>query len=60
LDGKFYDINLNCPVVEETDNKKGKEIDFESCTPPMSTPTTIGENNELKIIDDFSIIKERE
>lgn len=59
LDGKFYDINLNCPVVEETDNK-GKEIDFESCTPPMSTPTTIGENNELKIIDEFSIIKERE
>jgi hypothetical protein len=59
LDGKFYDINLNCPVKEETD-KKGKEMDFESCTPPLPTQTTTGEKNELKIIDEFSVIKERE
>jgi len=54
LDGVFYDINLNCQV--ETTEKKGKEkINLESCVP---IPKTIDKNNELKIIDQFSIIKE--
>jgi 3',5'-cyclic AMP phosphodiesterase CpdA len=52
LDGVFYDINLNCNM--EIITKKGREvIDFESCLPP---PPTIG-NNELKVIDHFSISK---
>src|SRR5215204_2841010 len=51
LDGVFYDINLNCNM--EIITKKGREvIDFESCLPPP----TIG-NNELKVIDHFSISK---
>ena len=53
LDGVFYDINLNCQVV--ITEKKGKEkIDLESCLPP---PTSIVGNNELKVIDHFTIIK---
>lgn len=51
LDGTFNDINLNCAV--ETTEKKGLEvIDLESCLPPPST-----DNNKLKIIDHFTIIK---
>src|SRR5215203_2045020 len=50
LDVKFYDINLNCQV--ETTEKKGKEkINLESCI-----PATTNNNNNLKIIDRFTII----
>ncbi len=53
LDGKFYDINLNCQM--DTTEKKGKEkINLESCIP--ATTTTINQNN-LKVIDQFSIDK---
>ncbi|HJT85035.1 MAG TPA: metallophosphoesterase family protein, partial [Nitrososphaeraceae archaeon] len=53
LDGKFYDINLNCQMGMT--EKKGKEkIDFESCVP--ATTTTINQNN-LKVIDQFTIDK---
>ena len=53
LDGKFYDINLNCQM--DTTEKKGKEkINLESCRP--ATTTTINQNN-LKVIDQFSIDK---
>src|SRR5215216_1728021 len=51
LDVKFYDINLNCQV--EITEKKGKEkINLESCI-----PATTNNNNNLKIIDRFTIIK---
>ena len=54
LDGKFYDINLNCKV----EKKKGKEmLDIESCLPQLPSPATLG-NDKLKVIDQFSIIKE--
>ena len=55
LDGKFYDINLNCRL--EDPKKKGKpSIDLDSCLPPLPSPT-LG-NDNLKVIDQFSIIKE--
>ncbi|HEX7257667.1 MAG TPA: metallophosphoesterase [Nitrososphaeraceae archaeon] len=55
LDGKFYDINLNCKL--EDPKKKGKpSIDLDSCLPPLPSPT-LG-NDNLKVIDQFSIIKE--
>jgi len=51
LEGTFNDINLNCQV--ETTEKKGKEkINLESCI-----PATTNNNNNLKIIDRFTIIK---
>jgi hypothetical protein len=54
LDGILYDINLNCKL--EDSKKKGKEpLDLDSCLPPL--PPTLG-NNKLKVIDQFSIIKE--
>lgn len=54
LDGKFYDINLNCKV----EKKKGKEmLDTESCLPQLPSPSTLG-IDKLKVIDQFSIIKE--
>ena len=53
LDGVFYDINLNCQV-KITDKKKKEVIDLESCMPP---PTTIVGDNNLKAIDQFTIIK---
>ena len=53
LDGVFYDIHLNCQV-KITDKKKKEVIDLESCMPP---PTTIVGDNNLKAIDQFTIIK---
>ena len=50
LDGIFYDINLDCKVVI-TEKKKIETIDLESCV-----PQALG-NNQLKIIDQFTIIK---
>src|ERR687897_1796886 len=55
LDGKFYDISLNCKL--ENPKKKGKpSIDLDSCLPPLPSPT-LG-NDKLKVIDIFSIIKD--
>lgn len=51
LDGKFYDINLSCKV-EITDKKKKEVIDLESCLPSSTI-----ESNGLKVVDEFSIIK---
>jgi Calcineurin-like phosphoesterase len=52
LDGTFFDISLNCKM-EITEKKKKEIIDLESCLPSSS----IGNNNNLKIKDRFTIIK---
>ena len=57
LDGTFYDINLNCEVLV-TEKKDKEKIDHLSCVPPLPSPTTsIRDNNNLKVIDHFTIIK---
>jgi hypothetical protein len=55
IDGKtlnsvFYDINLNCKM-EITEKKRLEVINFESCLPSSI------DNNKLKVIDNFTIIK---
>jgi len=50
LDGKFYDINLNCQM-EITEKNKKEAINLESCLPSSTS------NNNLKIIDQFTIQK---
>ena len=54
LDGAFHDIGLNCKM-ETTDKTKREVIDLESCLP--SSNTSNNSNNNLKIIDRFTIIK---
>ena len=51
LDGALYDINLNCKITI-TEKTKREVIDLESCLPSSSTS-----NNNLKILDRFTIIK---
>ncbi len=51
LDGTFYDINLICQM-EITEKKKKQVMDLESCMPPPP-----GVNDQLKVIDQFTIIK---
>lgn len=52
LDGTFYDINLICQM-EITEKKKKQVMDLESCMPPPPA----GGNDQLKVIDQFTIIK---
>ena len=54
LDGALYDIGLNCKMVI-TEKTKREVIDLESCLPSSSTSNN--SNNNLKIIDRFTIIK---
>ena len=54
IDGKFYDISLNCQMAV-TEKKEKEKIDLESCVP--ATTTMINNNNNLKVIDQFSIDK---
>jgi len=55
LDGILYDINLNCKL--ESPKKKGKEtLDLDTCLPSPPSPTQ--GSDKLKVIDQFSIIKE--
>jgi hypothetical protein len=52
LNGTFFDIGLNCKM-NITEKKKKEDIDLESCLPSSTTSN----NNNLKIIDHFTIIK---
>ncbi|MGZ5510984.1 MAG: hypothetical protein ACXWFC_11000, partial [Nitrososphaeraceae archaeon] len=54
LDGALYDIGLNCKMAI-TEKTKKEVIDLESCLPSSSTSNN--SNNNLKIIDRFTIIK---
>ena len=54
IDGKFYDISLNCQMAV-TEKKEKEKIESEFCVP--ATTTTINNNNNLKVIDQFSIDK---
>jgi hypothetical protein len=52
LDGALYDIGLNCKMAITEKKTKREVIDLESCLPSSNTS-----NNNLKIIDHFTIIK---
>ncbi|MGZ5490210.1 MAG: metallophosphoesterase, partial [Nitrososphaeraceae archaeon] len=54
LDGALYDIGLNCKMAI-TEKTKKEVIDLESCLPSSSTSNN--SNNNLKIINRFTIIK---
>jgi hypothetical protein len=49
LEGTFYDINLDCKMEITEENKV--VLNLESCLPPVAG------NNQLKVIDQFTIIK---
>jgi len=49
LEGTFYDINLDCK--REITEKNKVVLNLESCQPPAAG------NNQLKVIDQFTIIK---
>ena len=55
IDGTFYDINLNCQVII-TEKKGIEKMDLESCV-PSTTTTPTSNNDNLKVIDRFSIEK---